>query len=461
MEDKVKSLKDAIDITLYKLNYNNNDTNIIKKLILNALSGKSDYFTRTNKAREYVSSLTRKQILKELMDNFNSSDIDEIINNYINKNYKQSTECREIIREKSDLDKISKKIRYFNIVSNDDNDFYDNVWQYFSKKFVESKMKNKEKITSEEYLYDLEEAALCVAEQNRDHATVLKKLDPMSNELTKNDAITIVDEYVYQNKKDELDYYIKNNSVLSGLLQQNLFEYLNLRKEEKMDLRMINDTDNIFDNYNHNHLKEQLIFQIMNGQEIKNFISSDDLKIIMMQNSICMYILFKEIGADFKPLTNNKTQNEMILNENIEVFNNLSDNNREILKMIYMGDSEVSSVKEINSRKDISNAEKLKLIEKETKKAIIMRKITNDQIAASILKKGLDTTEEDIMSIINSYGSNIINYLTNMYIISRSTKDNREYLNDTTYRSTNEQAYVFNLLGSIKIEKATNIRKAA
>lgn len=459
MKDKVTSLKDAIDITLYKLNYNNNDTNIIKKLILNALSGKSDYFTRTNKAREYVSSLTKKQILKELMGSFISSDIDELINNYINKNYKQSTECRELIRKKSDLDKISKKIRYFNIVSNDDNDFYNNVWQYFSQKFAENKM-NAE-ITSEEYLYDLEEAALIVAEQNRDHATILKKLDPMSNELTKNDAITIVDEYVYQNKKDELDYYIKNNSVLSGLLQQNLFEYLNLRKEEKMDLRMINDADNIFDNYNNHHLKEQLIFQIMNGQEIKNFISSDDLKIIMMQNSICMYILFKEIGADFKPLTNNKIKNETIFNENIEIFNNLSEKNREILKMIYMGDSEVSSVKEINSRKDISNAEKLKLIEQETKKAIIMRKITNDQIASSILKKGLATTEEDIMSIVNSYGSNIINYLTNMYIISRSTKDNREYLNDTTYRSTNEQAYVFNLLGSIKIEKATNIRKAA
>lgn len=143
MKDKVTSLKEAIDITLYKLNYNNNDTNIIKKLILNALSGKSDYFTRTSEAREYVSSLTRGQILKELMNNsIKSDDIDEIIDTYINKYFKQSTECRELIREKSDLEKVSKKIRYFNIISSDDKEFYDNVWKYFSNIFVGEQNEN-------------------------------------------------------------------------------------------------------------------------------------------------------------------------------------------------------------------------------------------------------------------------------------------------------------------------------
>ena len=92
-------------------------------------------------------------------------------------------------------------------------------------------MKIKEEITSEEYLCDLEEVALRVAEQIRDHNMILKKLDPMSSDLTKEDAVIIVEEYVYQNKKDELDYYIRNNSVLSGLLQQNLFEYLNIKRE--------------------------------------------------------------------------------------------------------------------------------------------------------------------------------------------------------------------------------------
>ena len=142
MEDKVNSLKDAIDITLYKLNYNNNDTNIIKKLILNALSGKSDYFTRTNKAREYVSSLTRQQILRELIGSSPSNDIDEIIDNYIKKNFTTSTELRELIHEKSDLDKVSKKIRYFNLISSDDEEFHNNVWEYFSNIFVGEQNEN-------------------------------------------------------------------------------------------------------------------------------------------------------------------------------------------------------------------------------------------------------------------------------------------------------------------------------
>lgn len=143
MENTVNSLKEAIDITLYKLNYDKDNTDIIKKLILDALYKDSSHFTRTNNAREYVSNLSKKEILQELIDNSKpSNDIDEVIDRYIKRNYTTSNEFRELIHEKSDLDKVSKKIRYFNIISDNDKEFYDNVWNYFSKIFVGEQNEN-------------------------------------------------------------------------------------------------------------------------------------------------------------------------------------------------------------------------------------------------------------------------------------------------------------------------------
>lgn len=309
-------------------------------------------------------------------------------------------------------------------------------------------MRIKEEITSEEYLCDLEEAALRVAEQNRDHATVLKKLDPMSNELTKNDAITIVEQFVYQNKKDELDYYIKNNSVLSDLLQQNLLEYIYFNKEEKIDLSSVKYVDEKLCSY-HQIIRKNIILQLMIGPEINNndLPSHDELELVALQNTICMYILFKDIDAEFIPLTNNRIQNESIQQENINKFYRLPKEEQQRLKDIYIGNSEVDGIENIKLRTDLSNDDKLKIIEQEIVKAIAVKKHTNDMIAKSLIEKGLSSIEE-LEYEITSYDEKLINSLANMYIISRSTKNNREQLNGSIFLATNEQSYVFNLLNN-------------
>lgn len=313
-------------------------------------------------------------------------------------------------------------------------------------------MRIKEEITSEEYLYDLEEAALRVAEQNRGNGTILKTLDPMSTDLTKEDAITIVEQFVYQNKKEELDDLIKNNSILSGLLQQNLLEYIYFNKEEKIDLSSVKYVDEKLCFY-HQIARKNIILQLMIGPEINNnkLPSHDELELVALQNTICMYILFKDIDAEFIPLTNNKIQNESIQKENINKFYRLPKEEQQRLKDIYIGNSEVDGIvdgiENIKLRTDLSNDDKLKIIEQEIVKTIAVRKHTNDMIAKSLIEKGLSSIEE-LEYEITSYDEKLINYLANMYIISRSTKNNREQLNGSIFLATNEQSYVFNLLNN-------------
>ena len=84
MNDKVNSLKEAIDITLYKYDYDRYNSNIIKKLIVNALSGNPNLFTRTSGAREYINSQNKDGILREMMFvTQNNTNVDELIDSYI------------------------------------------------------------------------------------------------------------------------------------------------------------------------------------------------------------------------------------------------------------------------------------------------------------------------------------------------------------------------------------------
>lgn len=324
-------------------------------------------------------------------------------------------------------------------------------------------MKTKDVITREEYIFDLEEAALRVAENNRDHAVILKNLDPMSTDLTKYDAITIVDEYVNQDRREELEYYINNNSILSGLLQQNLFDYLQLKREDKMNLDSLNYTDEMFNS--HGDLKSQLIFQMMvEEQEISNFfINREELKTVMLQNTMCMYMLFANSNINFKALTRDKTQNEKIKMENVAIFRNLPIEEQKKLKDIYMSNTEVYGAQNINSRTDISVEQKQQLIEVETIEAIRARKNTNDRIARMLLEKGETTNIDDLQDMISGLGDDMIKFLTNMYIISRSTKNNIDVLNNVTYSATKDQTHVFNLLSDNELINRlnNNIKKVA
>ena len=114
------------------------------------------------------------------------------------------------------------------------------------------------------------EAALNFALISRENATVLKSLDPNSQDMTIIDAVKMVEEYVYNNEIDKLLEYINNNSMLSGLLLQNLFDYTYYKKEEVEPKKSLNDLDNELSKYEMEQSKEEILKQIIFENNIPN-----------------------------------------------------------------------------------------------------------------------------------------------------------------------------------------------
>lgn len=397
MKDKVSSLKEAIDITLYKYKYDRNNTDIIKKLITNALSGNPNLFTRTDGARDYVNSLNNNGILKEMMFiTQKNTTVDEIIESYIDKCFKQkdSSNVIENIKQNSDLEKIAKRIRFIDTTSESDMDFNTQLWKFFSRAFVGEETY----LTKDELRYDMLEAALEKANLNRDNATVLKTIDPTSKDMTEMDAVILVEEYVYEGNIQKLMDYINSNRVLSGLLLQNLFDYTYFKKEEKRSKHL--DLDYKLSNITHTKLKSQVLNQILLGDNMGPSMntSREAALIDVIKNTLALSIY-----------TNNK---------------NIIDYDE---KNLYIGTENI------------------------TEEFLNNRINTNNQIVNNLLVKGMDTTVDDLAYMLNNLSINQIYFLANIYCISRSTTDNRNKLDNSIYYGTKEQTHLYNLLNDPRL----------
>ena len=402
---KVNSLKEAIDVTLHKYDYNRDNTDIINKLITNALNENFKVFTsHPINSREYVINLGRNGVLKEMLSvtNSKSTDINEIIYAYIDKCFKKkNTEDRLFeIEANSDLDKITKKIRYISTVSENDIDFQQKLWSYFSDVFVGKDYV----ITADEIRFDMLQAALSKAESTRDNVTVLKNIDPMSKEMTEMDAVTLVEEYVYDNNIEQLMDCINNNQIFSGLLLQNLFDYTYFKKEERKTAQY--ELDNVLSDIKHPTVRAHVIYQIMTTG-IKGYnISREEAIIEVIKNTLAL--------------------NVYINNRNSVDYNE---------EKLYTGDIERGTLSQdkINNRVEACN-----------------------RIANMLLINGLDTTVEDLANTINAFSNLQLDFLSNMFATSRSTNENRSKLDNSIYYGTREQSHIFELLNNSRLRSLLN-----
>ena len=396
MDYTVRSFKDAIDITLYKLDYEQNNVDIIRKLIEKALIGDYNYFTNTDGARKYVKEKTSDGIKQEMLRIINSTitNIDELIVKYIDKLFVNKVDINVILEEiknRSNLEEVSKKIRNISTNSEDDLDFYNNLWKYYTNMFVDTTNID----TYYKIRYDMIEAALNFALINRENATVLKSLDPNSQDMTIIDAVKMVEEYVYNNEIDKLLEYINNNSMLSGLLLQNLFDYTYYKKEEVEPKKSLNDLDNELSKYEMEQSKEEILKQIIFENNIPNGFSLTKGEVIA-----------------------NLLKNTLYLN--IYTSNKKSIDHTE--RHLYTGD---------------------KTLDEDT---IHARMMTNNKISNKLVINGINSNADDIVNVVNNLSNNEFIFLINMYLVSRSIKENKKKLNEASYFGTNEQLHILNLL---------------
>lgn len=413
-EYTVNSFKDAINISLDKLGYGRDNFKIIKKLIVNALNGNSNYFTRTNEARAYVEKMkSNNGILNEMKNSIRalSNDVSDIIDKYIEQNFKKRSvyNLRDEIKENSNFDRIIQKIRYINISSSDDIEFQNKVWDTFSFMYVDRENPTLQK----EIRYDMLEAALCKAEKTRDNATILKNINLYNEDLTVQDAIKLVEEYVFYNNINDLLIAMDHNQRLSGLLLQNLLDYVYFKKEEKNNVDNLNDIDNIFKDINDIKLKAKIIEDIINGNNIEEYkrkISRNDLLIGLLKNTLLlnMYSVNKDyIDYDERKLYSGET----LIDE--DILQNLM-------------------------------------------------KINND-IANNMLINGINTSVDDMVNIINNLSDEVIHFLANMYAVSRSNSINIYRIDNAISSSNRNQIHVLNILDSEKLYNKlyTNNQKSA
>ena len=396
MDYTVRSFKDAIDITLYKLDYEPNNVDIIRKLIEKALIGDYNYFTNTDGARKYVKEKTSDGIKQEMLRIINSTitNIDELIVKYIDKLFVNKVDINVILEEiknRSNLEEVSKKIRNISTNSEDDLDFYNNLWKYYTNMFVDTTNID----TYYKIRYDMIEAALNFALINRENATVLKSLDPNSQDMTIIDAVKMVEEYVYNNEIDKLLEYINNNSMLSGLLLQNLFDYTYYKKEEVEPKKSLNDLDNELSKYEMEQSKEEILKQIIFENNIPNGFSLTKGEVIA-----------------------NLLKNTLYLN--IYTSNKKSIDHTE--RHLYTGD---------------------KTLDEDT---IHARMMSNNKISNKLVINGINSNADDIVNVVNNLSNNEFIFLINMYLVSRSIKENKKKLNEASYFGTNEQLHILNLL---------------
>lgn len=414
---QVKSLKEAIDICLEKYGYNETNIDIIKNLINCALNGQVNYFTRTNGAREYVEKkLSNNGILNELISTTNSmsDDINKIIEDYINMFFrkieknKQVYNIKEIIKNESNLDKVKQKIRYISIESLNDIDFKNNLWTTFQNIFCG----NDKTITSTELRYDMIFATLEQAEFYRDKATILKDIDPKSTDLTKMDSIKIVEDYIYNDKLIELLELINENMYLAGHLLQNLFDYTYFEKETKTNINSLIELDKELEKITDINIRRKILIESLNynTNPILN-LEPERVLVDVLKNTLSLSIY-----------TNNK---KAIDYEE---------------RKLYTGES---------------NKEE---------KFIHNRIFTNNEIANKLIINGKNTSIEDLKNFINNLTDKEKIFLGNIYVISRSLKENKDKLDNSIYYGTNEQIYIYGLLEKeelIESLKEQNYKKVA
>jgi len=395
MEYAVSSLKEAIDICLEKYGYNKCDINIIRTLIKNAIRGNVNYFTRTAGARDYISSnIHNNGIINEIINvtKCNSNNFNEIVEMYIDKFFrkKQKINPIESIREKTNFDKVVQKLRYLSTISSNDQEFMSNAWSTFTNIFSG----NDRTITSEEIRYDMIYAALKKAEIYRDNATILKTIDPTSNNLTKMDAIKLVEEYVYSSNIEQLIYIINRNPNLSGILLQNLFDYTYLNKDVKDNKYSLNELDKHLEVSLDLKDRSNIIMELLSNEKIKDYnLEKERVIVNLLKNTLLLNIY---------------THNKKYLDYDE--------------KKLYAGN--------INSPKEI----------------IHNRITTNNNIANNLIINGKSTTYEYLINVINNLSDKEKYFLSNIYVLSRSTKENKNKLDNAIYYGTNEQIYVYGLL---------------
>lgn len=396
MNYTVSSLKEAIDICLEKYGYDKNNFDVIRNLINSAIKGDTKYFTRTAGAREYIiSNVQNNGIINEIISATKSvsNDFNEIIEAYIDKFFRKKEKVNPItfFEEKADLDKVIQKMRYLNTISSNDQEFLNNIWSTFINVFSG----NDKIITSEEIRYDMIYAALKKAETYRDNATILKTIDPTSNNLTEMDAIKIVEEYVYSSNTNELLQMINTNPNLSGLLLQNLFDYTYLKKEVKDNKNSLNQLDKELGRISDLKIKSSLLIQILNGEKIEGLnLEKERVIVDLLKNTLALSMY-----------TNNK--NYIDYDE----------------RKLYTGESLDKSEETIHTRI-----------------------ITNNNIANNLITNGKNTSLNDLSNIINNLSDKDKYFLANIYVLSRSTNENTNKLDNSIYYGTNEQIYVYGLL---------------
>ncbi len=419
MDYQVKSFKEAISICLKQYGYDNSDVDIIRNLINYALTGQFNYFTRTNGARNYVLSKTNNDILNEMIRYTNNKDnINEIIDDYIisqftntkiEENTNEEKSILKEIEEQADLNKVQQKIRYLNIESLNDYDFKNNLWSTFQNIFSG----NDKNISGDELRYDMIYAAKCSIENYWGQATVLKQVDPNSKNLTKFDALRIVEDYIYSNRLEELFNIIKVNPILSGQLLENLFDYSYFKGDVKPNKDSMIKLDKEIEKIGELKLRSKILCEILNGNKIGGFnIDKDEALIDVLKNSLAL---------------------------NVYSQNNKSIDYDE--RNLYTGS-------------DLNKEES----------TIQNRIFNNNRIANNLIIKGKTTDLNDLADIIRNLSDEDKSFLGNMYVLSRSLPENKNKLDNSIYYGTDEQIYVYGMLEKKELKeklKYEEVKKVA
>ena len=390
MEYKVNSLKDAIKTCLNKYGYDNSNTNIIKNLVYNAIEGKYKYFTRSNGAREYVMfKYANGGIINELLSStkIKNSDIDFIVEEYIKKyfNEDEKINIKEEIKENSNIEKITQKIRYLDITANSEEEFFNKNWDTFIDIFING----SDSISSDELRYDMIYAALEEAKKYKNIDNIIKPIKLEDNNLTIMDSIRIVNDYINHESIEDLFYIINQNKIFSGLLLQNLFNFAYLKKENNDNLFKKLDKELL--KYDEIKSKANEIYSKLNHLDSKISLNKEQIVLTLVKNSLLIYMFSK--GKNIKEI-----------------------------EKIYSG------------------------IKEEDKDTINNRLNTNNSIIYNLFSKKENTTKDDLVNSIYNLSDKILYYLANMYVISRSLSDSKDKLDSALFYGTKEELEIYDLL---------------
>lgn len=349
----VNSFLAALDKTIYTYEYDTNNIDIIRKLINDAIFGEKKCFTREEFARGYVLSHNIIAEMKEKTKTI-SDDIQEIIENYIMKYFK-TKDVNIILNEihsNSDLDKINKRIRHISTESLNDDECEKNIWDNLKNIFLG----NDKNISKEEIRYDMIEAALNTSKKISGNAEILREPNSSSKDLTKKDAIRLVEKYVYANRIEYLFDWIDQNPRLSGQLLGNLIDAYFTKDSKTITL---NDLDKMLSKIDIKNRANELMKLLNDDNSLLN-ISKEELISLLLRNSVAIYMYSKtkksfdyderkiyvaDSNLDQETITqrlikNNDLINNLIINPSIDYItdyiNNLTDVDKYFLSNMYI-----------------------------------------------------------------------------------------------------------------------------